>query len=78
MTGAAAALGSMVQPQGAQVAEADELAPLGWLKLSDDEEGQAPQEGVATIRQQCVSLYALSTDGLLEDQALADGRFGST
>ena len=54
----------MVHPLGYRVEDDNILAPLGWLKLSDDEQQQqAQQPDDASVSERSLSFTAIATDG---------------
>ena len=55
----------MVHPLSSRVVQDDDLAPLGWLKLSDDEQqGDVPQANTARAQERALPFMVLATDGM--------------
>lgn len=54
----------MVRPLAAFVEAENDLARLGWLKLTDDETSERQIDDDAPLsHEQCLSFTSLSTDG---------------
>ena len=56
----------MVHPRSsARAVQHDDLAPLEWLKLSDDEQqGDSPQANTVCVRERALPVTVLATDGM--------------